>query len=155
MEAFMSVSPRISRRVFCAAGLPTLASTVLGCGTILYPERRGQPAGRLDWGIVALDAVGLLLFFVPGVIAFAVDFSNGTIYLPHESFGSLEDEMSVGTTLRACRLESDRPSLADIESVVERETQVTLSLQDESVLSKPLNSLKEFWAEVGSLRSAA
>jgi hypothetical protein len=41
--------------------------------------------------VVALDAVGLLLFFIPGVIAFAVDFSNGTIYLPPDdrSFASL------------------------------------------------------------------
>lgn len=29
-----------------------------------------------------LDGIGLLFFLVPGVIAFAVDFSNGTIYLP-------------------------------------------------------------------------
>jgi hypothetical protein len=52
------------------------------CGTILYPERRGQPAGRLDVGVVVLDGIGLLLFLVPGVIAFAVDFATGAIYLP-------------------------------------------------------------------------
>lgn len=55
-----------------------------GCGTVLYPERRGQPAGAIDWKIVALDAVGLIFFFVPGVIAFAVDFTTGAIYLPPE-----------------------------------------------------------------------
>jgi len=32
--------------------------------------------------VVALDAIGLLFFFVPGVIAFAVDFVTGAIYLP-------------------------------------------------------------------------
>ena len=53
-----------------------------GCGTIFYPERKGQPAGPIDWKIVALDGIGLLFFFVPGVIAFAVDFNNGAIYLP-------------------------------------------------------------------------
>src|ERR1700758_5507579 len=61
-----------------ASGAVFLAS----CGTILYPERRGQPAGRLDVGVVALDGIGLLLFLVPGVIAFAVDFATGAIYLP-------------------------------------------------------------------------
>jgi len=61
-----------------------LEIATLGCGTILHPARKGQPAGQLDWGVVALDAVGLLFFFVPGVIAFAVDFNNGTIYLPSE-----------------------------------------------------------------------
>ena len=29
-----------------------------------------------------LDGIGLLLFIIPGVIAFAVDFSTGAIYLP-------------------------------------------------------------------------
>src|SRR5687767_14272089 len=56
-----------------------------GCGTILHTERCGQPHSRdLDWKIVALDGLGLLLFFVPGVIAFAVDFYTGAIYLPPE-----------------------------------------------------------------------
>jgi hypothetical protein len=32
-----------------------------------------------------LDGLGLLLFVVPGVIAFVVDFSTGAIYLPPES----------------------------------------------------------------------
>jgi hypothetical protein len=55
----------------------------VGCGTLLYPERRGQPAGKFDADIVILDAVGLLFFFVPGVVAFAVDLATGAIYLPH------------------------------------------------------------------------
>ena len=54
----------------------------VGCGTIIYPERRGQQSGRVDVGIAVLDGLGLLLFIIPGVIAFAVDFSTGAIYLP-------------------------------------------------------------------------
>ena len=54
----------------------------LGCGTIMYPERKGQSLGKIDPAVAILDGLGLLLFLVPGVIAFAVDFSNGTIYLP-------------------------------------------------------------------------
>lgn len=63
-----------------------LACAFLGataCGTILYPERRNQPAGRIDSDVIILDAIGLIFFFVPGVIAFAVDFATGAIYLPH------------------------------------------------------------------------
>lgn len=59
-----------------------LILNLAACGTIIHPERKGQTSGRLDTSIVLLDALGLLFFFVPGVIAFAVDFSNGTIYLP-------------------------------------------------------------------------
>jgi len=57
-------------------------SSVTGCGTILYPDRRGQPSGPIDWKVVALDGIFLLLFVIPGVIAFGVDFATGAIYLP-------------------------------------------------------------------------
>lgn len=59
-----------------------LTTNLSGCGTILHPDRKGQIDGRIDPAIAVLDAVGLLFFLIPGVIAFAVDFSNGTIYLP-------------------------------------------------------------------------
>src|SRR4051812_2932639 len=73
----------ISRRHFVWLGAVSLLEVgASGCGTVLHPERRGQAAGDIDWAVFALDAVGLLFFFVPGVIAFAVDFNNGSIYLP-------------------------------------------------------------------------
>jgi len=53
------------------------------CGTILHPERKGQRGGgEIDVGVAVLDGIGLLFFIIPGVIAYAVDFSNNTIYLP-------------------------------------------------------------------------
>lgn len=53
------------------------------CGTLLHPERVNQPrCGRIDPAIAILDGVGLLLFVVPGAIAFAIDFYTGAIYLP-------------------------------------------------------------------------
>ena len=79
----------INRRTFLRRLLPVASTALLmpelaGCGSILHPERVGQPRqGPLDWKVVALDGLGLLLFFVPGVVAFAVDFYNGTIYLPN------------------------------------------------------------------------
>jgi hypothetical protein len=59
-----------------------LMAQLTGCGTILYPERKGQKSGTLDSGIIVLDAIGLLVFVIPGIVAFAADFYNGTIYLP-------------------------------------------------------------------------
>lgn len=53
-----------------------------GCGTILYPERKGQKSGAIDSGVAVLDAIGLVVFIFPGVVAFVIDFYNGTIYLP-------------------------------------------------------------------------
>ena len=59
-----------------------LLSQMVACGLILHPERKGQKAGQIDPAIALFDAIGLLFYLVPGVIAFAVDFYSGTIYLP-------------------------------------------------------------------------
>lgn len=59
------------------------------CGTIFYSERKGAKSGSIDPIVAVADAIGLLFFFIPGVIAFAVDFNNGTIYLPHGRHTSL------------------------------------------------------------------
>src|SRR5262245_36313092 len=71
-----------------AAGLfGTGASCTSGCGTVFHSERVGQAHSRdLDWKIVGLNALGLIFFFVPGVVAFVVDFCTGAIYLPPESY---------------------------------------------------------------------
>lgn len=72
-----------SRRQLLAGTGLTLAAAALGaCGTIMYPERKGQIDGKIDPTVAILNGIGLFFFLVPGVIAFAVDFSNGTIYLP-------------------------------------------------------------------------
>jgi hypothetical protein len=70
------------RQLLAGTGLALAATSLSACGTIMYPERKGQIDGELDSTVLILDGIGLLLFLVPGVIAFAVDFSNGTIYLP-------------------------------------------------------------------------
>lgn len=57
-----------------------LGLQVAGCGTLLYPSRRGQSGGRIDAGVAVMDGLWLLVFLVPGIVAFAVDFSNGAIY---------------------------------------------------------------------------
>ncbi len=80
----------MQRREFLSHALvPALAGTAVcgfpGCGTIFFSERNGRPhSNNIDWKIAALDGLGLILFFVPGVIAFVVDFSTGAIYLPGE-----------------------------------------------------------------------
>ncbi len=79
------------------ATVPLLASLALqaSCGTILYPERRGQDArGDLDIGVVLLDGVGLLFFLSPGIIAYAIDFSTGAIYLPPDEEGLIDTDRS-------------------------------------------------------------
>jgi hypothetical protein len=54
---------------------------------LFYSHRCGQPhSSHIDWKIAALDGLGLFLFFVPGVIAFVVDFYTGAIYLPADEY---------------------------------------------------------------------
>ena len=74
----------VSRAV--AAGIVGTASCCTGgCGTMIHSERVGRPHSRdLDWKMVGLNALGLVFFFVPGVVAFVVDFCTGAIYLPPE-----------------------------------------------------------------------
>lgn len=69
-------------RFACVTALTTFLLQTTGCGYVLYPERRGQTGGELDPAVIVMDSLSLLLFVIPGVIAFAVDITNGTIYLP-------------------------------------------------------------------------
>jgi hypothetical protein len=83
-------------------------TTQLACGTLLYPERRGQKSGRIDPAVAIMDGLGCLLFVIPGLIAFAVDFATGAIYLPGGRRGEVEQ----------IRFEGDQ--LADALGAVER-----------------------------------
>lgn len=73
-----------------------LVLQLAACGTIIHPERRGQPKGRIDPAIAVLDGVGLLLFIIPGVIAYAVDFATGAIYLPAGQTSMVPDDANDG-----------------------------------------------------------
>jgi len=66
----------------CLAGTMVVSS---GCGLLLYPERQGQTSGKIDPVVVGLDMLGLVFFIVPGLVAFALDYSSGTIYLPNSA----------------------------------------------------------------------
>lgn len=124
-------------------GIPlALALTVQlsGCGTILKPERKGQRSGQLDAGIVALNAIGLLFFLVPGVIAFAVDFNNGTIYLPGGSASVNGDEVNI------VYINGDITN-EKIEKVILEQTGDIVSLNDSNVLLSE-NSNSHFKNEV-------
>lgn len=87
------------------AGLLILAMfTASGCGYFLYPERVGQTEGRLDPAVVALDAAGLLFGIIPGVIAFAVDITTGTIYLPEGEENVIEKHQERLSSLESLSL---------------------------------------------------
>lgn len=74
---------RIAHRVIGTALVATLLTQLTACGTLFWPDRRGQIDGKIDPVVAVLDAVGILFYVIPGLIAFGVDFATGAIYLPH------------------------------------------------------------------------
>lgn len=99
-----------------------MALNLAGCGTLIYPERIGHHhTGKLDPMVTALDAAGLLFFVIPGIVALAVDYNNGTIYLPNR-YASEN-----GRGLRTLHAEApvDR---AYLEGLLAREYGVTVEL---------------------------
>ncbi len=83
---------RISSRVTGGLLVATLLTQLTACGTLFYPDRRGQIEGKVDPVIVALDAVGILFYVIPGLIAFGIDFATGAIYLPGGSTAQVSPE---------------------------------------------------------------
>ncbi len=101
------------------------AAQLVGCGTLLYPERRGQPAGKYDTDIVLLDAAGLLVGIVPGVIAFAVDLTTGAIYLPE---GQRSRTRSIFGEVDIERVPLEGNTLGDIEAALRDHSGVSVDL---------------------------
>ena len=122
-----SISKSLIKKSLALVVSGGLVIQLSGCGIILYPERKGQVSGQLDAGVVAMNAVGLLFFLVPGVIAFAVDFSNGTIYLPGSS-ASLDHPESM-TTVKVEGALTDET----IERIVKEQTGQDVRLNDAQV----------------------
>ena len=128
----------------------SLGLSTISCGTLLHPERIGQRStGRLDTSIVVLNSVGLLLFFIPGLIAFGVDFYNGTIYLPPDchtqgnSVPSLSENETVrgqspgGQEWNTIRVNPKEMNARRIEAIVREQTGQPVTI-DPAQLSRQL-----------------
>ncbi|MCG6657915.1 hypothetical protein HOP52_09115 [Halomonas campisalis] len=93
------------------------------CGTLFHPERKGQVSGDIDPAVAIANGVGLLFFIVPGVVAYAVDFSNGTIYLPSGHARAqvdslrLDDSMDVAALEQLLSEKSGKPVDLDSEAL--------------------------------------
>lgn len=109
-----------------------------GCGTILYPERRGQKGTRIDPGVAVLDGIGLLFFIIPGVIAFAVDFGNGCIYYSSSGKGIFSSQRELK------RIPFDRRRGAkDVERLIRENTGVSVKLNEPGIQVFELNSVDD------------
>ena len=140
----------MSKKLMAGLNILVIAALTIqltGCGTILYPERKGQKAGSIDAGVAILDGIGLLFGFIPGVIAFAVDFNNGTIYLPGTHRASLELK-----DMRQVKFDPKRTTVASIEKMIAEETGQKIKLdQDDLKLTKfeSFADMMKYSSEVG------
>ncbi len=110
------------------AVLSLLLLHLSACGMLLYPERRGQTSGRIDPVVIVLDGIGLLVFVVPGIVAFGVDIATGTIYLPGKKHSGLEP-----TTVRTIAGYGPLHSLAEVEAALGRAGGRSVDLKQKGV----------------------
>src|SRR5262245_56682145 len=124
---------RLATRISCAVLSATLLSQLTACGTIFYPDRRGQIDGRIDRAVAVFDAIGLLFYIIPGLIAFGVDFATGAIYLPEGKYSVAPEKLkdAVGPDGSVDR--------AKLKAIIERETGRDLPLNDPRLIQRSGN----------------
>ncbi|QLF93118.1 polyribonucleotide nucleotidyltransferase [Pseudomonas sp. ABC1] len=126
--------------------IATLVSQLTACGTLFYPDRRGQIDGRIDPAIAAFNAIGLLFYVIPGLLAFGIDFATGAIYLPDNQY-SLAPE-----TLQDAIGADGKVDMARLKAIIERETGHSLPLDDPRLIQQQ-GSLEQL-ASLGLVRAA-
>lgn len=128
---------QVVRRWLTGAVVGASIVTLSGCGTLFHPERKGQLSGDVDPVVAIANGVGLLFFIVPGVIAYAVDFSNGTIYLPSNSSASVDVLQLDGSV-----------DVASLEKLLSEKAGQPVSLESELVMIEEVDNLDEALAMV-------
>jgi hypothetical protein len=142
----------LARKLIALTLVVAIAFLSTSCGTILYPERRGQPrGGPLDPGVVILDALGLLFFVVPGIVAFVIDFSNGTIYLPPPGYGCVRHQTLRRKDLVPVQFAKEELTRERIEEIVSQRTGRPVTLEPGRFRAVELKDLDEVEDQSGRL----
>jgi hypothetical protein len=132
----------------------------VGCGTILYPERRGQPTPtvdrleQVDPLVVVLDGILLFAFIVPGVVAFGVDFATGAIYLPPAETNFLKSKRATNRDgLHIVRIDPDKINMDTIKRVVQEHTGCCIDFDSPNLhMFKPYDPDMDMQQELSRLR---
>lgn len=123
-----------------------LVSTIQinACGTLMYPERRGQRQGEIDIKVAVLDGIGLFFCVIPGVIAYIVDFTTGAIYLPAGKRNMVNINSSDMRVIYVDKDKINNPSY--IHQVVNRELISSTAINWDNIITykMPRNTLPEF-----------
>ena len=134
----MNCSKKLKKSIMMLL-LLTLILETASCGFFMYPERRNQSKGEVDVGVAALDAIGLVFFIIPGLIAFAVDFSANTIYLPSGKKAGLPSE----ERFYAVHVSRDDMNKSGIEAVIKGHTGLEVDLYSKKLQAYQLENIDQ------------
>lgn len=109
----------------------TLVTQLTACGTVFYPERRGQISGEIDPGVAILNGIGLLFYVIPGLVAFAVDFATGAIYFPDARYSVAPERLNEAVNSQG---EVDPLKL---KAILHQDLGVDLPLEQARQMSRP------------------
>nr|WP_298146119.1 polyribonucleotide nucleotidyltransferase [uncultured Pseudomonas sp.] len=122
---------RMHTRIIGGVLAASLFTQLTACGTLFFPDRRGQIEGRIDPVIAALDAVGILFYVIPGLIAFGIDFATGAIYLPGGVSAQLDPQ-----ALHDLADADGRIDNAKLKALIEQSTGYNLPLDDPRLIQQ-------------------
>jgi hypothetical protein len=95
----------------------SLFTQLAACGTLFYPDRRGQIDGRIDPAIA-------VFYVIPGLIAFGIDFATGAIYLPDDEYSMAPEKLQEAIGADGVI------DQAKLKAIIEQETGRSLPLDD-------------------------
>ncbi|WP_422911294.1 polyribonucleotide nucleotidyltransferase [Pseudomonas sp. MAC6] len=116
---------RTQTRVIGGLLVATLLTQLTACGTLFFPDRRGQIEGRIDPMVAGLNTIGILFYVIPGLIAFGIDFATGAIYLPG-GLTSQVDPQDLQNVVDA----DGKIDTAKLKALIEMQTGHSLPLDD-------------------------
>ena len=116
---------RTQSRIIGSVLAVALFTQLSACGTLFFPDRRGQIDGRIDPVVAALNAIGILFYVIPGLIAFGIDFATGAIYLPNGHSAQIDPQ-----ELRKVVDAEGRIDHARLKALIEQHTGHSLPLDD-------------------------
>ena len=115
---------RTRSRVIGGVLAVSLFTQLSACGTLFYPDRRGQIDGKIDPAIAVANAIGLLFYVIPGLIAFGIDFATGAIYLPDDNYSMAPEKLQEAIGVDGV------VDQAKLKAIIEAETGRSLPLDD-------------------------
>ncbi|MDP3847512.1 MAG: polyribonucleotide nucleotidyltransferase [Pseudomonas sp.] len=117
-------------RVIGAVLAISLFTQLAACGTLFFPDRRGQIEGKVDPVVAGLNAIGILFYVLPGLIAFGIDFATGAIYLPDAKYSIAPQRLqdAIGS--------DGKVDNAKLKAIIQHETGLNLPLDNPQLIQQ-------------------